>query len=297
MFTPSALATLSQRHPQAYGMLVTFLGVAFFFPDALVIRLIGADVMTIAVWRGIAAATVTLAAVAIFDRSLWPGWAALLAPAALAMVALQGLGSLFFLASLGQTSAANALLILATAPFLAAILSWVALGEKVGLATGIAIVAVFAGVVIIAAGSMGGGRILGDFFALMNAFTIACYYVILRHARAMWLIVPIAIGYLLTSMLALPFAPMMPLTGQQMALTFLSGGVILAGGVALLQMGTRYLPAPEVTMITMLEIVIGPLLVWLVLAENPGPATLIGGAVIVSAITAHAVWQLRGAKA
>lgn len=291
------IQAFSQKHPQAFGMLVTFLGVAFFFPDALLVRMAGADVMTIAVWRGIAAAVMTLGAVLLFARGLWPGWAALLAPAALAMVALQGLGSLFFLASLGATSAANSLLILATAPFLAALFSWAFLGEKVDLATGLAILAVFGGVLVIAAGSFGGGRLLGDFFALLNAVTIALYYVVLRKARHVALIVPIALGYLFTSLLALPFAPMEALTGQQMLLIFLSGGVILAGGVALLQIGPRYLPAPEVTMITMLEIVIGPLLVWWVLGEDPGPATLIGGSVIVVAITLHATWQLSRVKA
>lgn len=274
-------------------MAVTFLGVAFFFPDALVVRLIGADVMTIAVWRGLAAATATLGAVLLFDRSLWPGWAAILTPAALAMILLQGMGSAFFMASLGATSAANALLILATAPFMAAILSWASLGEKVDRATGLAIIAVFAGVLIIASGSMGGGRLLGDLFAFGNAVTIAAYYVVIRHARGVVLVVPIAFGYLFTSLVTLPFAPMAPLDGQQIALVALSGGVILAGGVALLQIGPRYLPAPEVTMITMLEIVIGPLLVWWVLGEDPGPATLIGGVVIVIAITTHAIWQLR----
>lgn len=278
-------------------MVVTFLGVALFFPDALVVRLIGADVMTIAVWRGLAAAGVTLGAVLLFQRSLWPGWAALLSPPALAMILLQGGGSVFFMASLGATSAANALLILATAPFMAALLSWVALGERIDRATGIALVVVFAGVLIIASGSLGGGGLLGDLFALGNAATVAAYYVVLRQARGVALVVPIAFGFLFTSLVALPFAPMAPLDAGQIALTCLSGGVILAGGVALLQIGPRYLPAPEVTMIAMLEIVVGPLLVWWVLGENPGTATLIGGTVIVAAIMAHAVWQLTRVKA
>jgi drug/metabolite transporter (DMT)-like permease len=287
------MTALSTRHPQAYGFLVTFLGVAFFFPDALVVRLIGADTMTIAVWRGLAAAVTTFLWIALFDRSLWPGFAALLRPDALAMILLQGTGSLFFLASLGQTSVANSLLILATAPFLAAVLSWVMIRETIDTATGLAILAVFSGVAIIAVGSWGGGRILGDLFALLNALTIAGYYVVLRRARGQSLIAAIACGYLFTALLALPFAPMPPFDLQQSALVFLSGGVILAAGVGLLQLGPRYLPAPEVTMITMLEIVIGPLLVWWVLGENPGQATLWGGGVILIAIIAHAVWQLR----
>lgn len=292
------MPSFATRHPQVYGLIVTFLGVAFFFPDALVIRLIGADTMTIAVWRGLAGAATTLAFVAVFNRSAWTGFKALLTPAALAMIALQGTGSIFFLASLQYTSVANCLLILATAPFLAAIFSWLFLKETIDLATGFAITSVFGGVLIIASGSMGGGTLLGDALSFLNAMTIAGYYVVLRKARTENLIIPIACGYLFTSLIALPIAPMTPFTPEQWGLVALSGGVILAGGVGLLQLGPRYLPAPEVSMITMLEIVVGPLLVWWVLGENPGQATLIGGTVILVAILAHAVWQLRhlGAK-
>ena len=285
--------SFASPNPQAFGLIVTFLGVAFFFPDALVVRLIGADTMTIAVWRGLAGAITTLGFVALFNRSAWTGFAALLTPAALAMIALQGTGSIFFLGSLQHTSVANCLLILATAPFLAAIFSRIFLNETIDIATGLAIFTVFGGVLVIAAGSLGGGTLFGDALSFLNALTIAGYYVVLRKARTENLIIPIACGYLFTSLIALPIAPMTPFTAEQWGLVALSGGVILAGGVGLLQLGPRYLPAPEVSMITMLEIVVGPLLVWWVLGENPGTATLIGGAIILAAIFAHAIWQLR----
>lgn len=288
------IARFSTRNPQAYGMLVTFLGVAFFFPDTLVLRLIGADTMTIAVWRGLAGAGATFAYIALFDRAAWPGFRALLTPAALAMVFLQGTGSLFFLGSLQHTSVANCLLILATAPFLAALFSWLTLGETIDLPTGMAIFAVFSGVLIIASGSLGGGQLLGDALSFLNAIAISGYYVVLRRAKGQNLLAAIALGYAMTALLALPFAPMTPLAPNQWMLALLSGGVILAMGGGLLQLGPRYLPAPEVTMITMLEIIVGPLLVWWALGENPGPATLIGGPVILCAILAHALWQLRG---
>jgi len=291
------MPSFATRNPQAFGLIVTFLGVAFFFPDALVVRLIAADTMTIAVWRGLAAAISTLAFVALFNRSAWAGFSALLTLPALAMIALQGFGSIFFLASLQYTSVANCLLILATAPFLAAIFSRVFLHETIDAATGFAIAAVFAGVLVIASGSLGGGTLWGDALSFLNALTIAGYYVVLRKARSENLIIPIALGYLCTSLIALPIAPMAELGTGRWGLIALSGGVILAGGVGLLQLGPRYLPAPEVSMISMLEIVVGPLLVWWVLGENPGQATLTGGVIILLAILTHAFWQLRHLRA
>lgn len=287
------ISRFAAQRPEAFGVWITLIGVAFFIPDALVVRLIGADTMTIAVWRGVAAGVATLGWQAIFARHSFPSWRDLAAPASLAMIFLQGVGSVFFLGSLGATSAANALLILATAPFLAALLSWAVLGERISRDTALAILGVFAGVAIIAAGSAGGGRIWGDLMALANAVIIAAYYVVLRHAKAQSLLTAIALGYLLTSILALPFAPLEPLDWGQAGLVLLSGAVILAGGAALLMIGPRYLPAAEVSMITMLEVVAGPLLVWAVMGENPGGMTLIGGAVILGAITLHTALRLR----
>ena len=287
------MTRFADRNPQAYGLIVTFLGVAFFFPDALVVRLIGADAMTVAFWRGLAGAASTLVFVALFLPSAWPGFRALMAPAALAMMVLQGTGSIFFLTSLQYTSVANCLLILATAPFLSALFARIFLHETIDRMTGLTILVVFGGVAVIAAGSLGGGTLLGDALSFLNALTIAGYYVVLRKARAQNLIVAIACGYLVTALIALPLAPFEPLELRQWGLIALSGGVILAGGVGLLQIGPRYLPAAEVSLITMLEIVIGPLLVWWVLGEYPGNATLWGGSAIIIAILAHASWQLR----
>lgn len=288
----TARLPLSARNPQAYGFAVTVLGVLFFFPDVLVVRLIETDTMTVAVWRGVAAFASTAIALGLFGRQSLPNWRELLRWPSLAMIFLQGIGSVFFLASLGQTSAANALLILATAPFIAALMSWAILRERIDAATWGAIVGVFAGVGIIAAGSLGGGHLSGDLFALANAVVIAAYYVVIRMAPSGNLMPSIAIGYLLTSAIAYPFAPMAPLDLNQIALICVSGGVILAGGCFLLQIGPRYLPAAEVSMITMLEIIAGPLLVWLFLGENPGLKTLIGGGVILIAITAHTMIKL-----
>ncbi len=287
------MKSFSRTHPQLFGFAVTFAGVAFFFPDALVIRLVGVDTMTVAVWRGLFAGAVTLAGLAVFAPRVLADWRSLASGPAIAIMFLQGFGSVFFLGSIGNTSAANALLILASAPFLSALLSARLLGERVGTATWGAIIAVFAGVAIIASGSLGGGGLFGDALALANALTIALYYIVLRAAPGRNLLLPIAVGYFLTSLIALPLAPLPPLEARQWGLLFLSGGVILAGGVGLLVIGPRYLPAAEVTLITMLEIVVGPALVWWVLHEVPATASLIGGAVILVAIAAHAMIRLR----
>jgi drug/metabolite transporter (DMT)-like permease len=281
------MTALSQRNPQAYGVLVTLAGVLIFVPDALVMRLIGGDMLALAFWRGILAGGIFLAANLIFARQTMPSKGEWFDRKGLLVIGLNAVGGITWCSAMQYTSAANALLVLATAPFIAALLSWLTLRETIDRATALAIGLVFAGVLIIGSGSMGHGRLLGDAFALVNATAIAAYYVTLRTTGRRNMLPHLALGAILGGLLALPFAEFVPVDGGTAFLIFLSGAVILPGAAGLLMLGPRYLPAPEVSMITLLEVILGPLLVWAVIGENPGQMSLIGGSVIVVTVALH----------
>ena len=283
---------LATRNPQAYGLMVTLCGVLIFVPDALVMRLIGGDMLALAFWRGVLAGSIFLLGNLILSPGSMPARGEWFDRKGLLIIGLNAGGVLSWCSAMQYTSAANALLMLAIAPFLAAILSFFLLKERIDRATALAIALVFAGVLILASGSLGQGRLLGDGFALMNAMTIAAYYVTLRTTERRNMLPHLALGSILGGLLAVPFADFEPVTTTQALLIFLSGAIILPGAAGLLMLGPRYLPAPEVSMITLLEVILGPLLVWAVLGEDPGPLTLIGGAVILLAITAHTARRL-----
>ena len=284
-----------QSHGPRFGLIVTTLGALTFVPDTLIIRVIDANMMDVAILRALFAFVVTVVGIALFARHTMPTWGQLFSVPTLIFIALHGTGTVLFLASLGMTSVANVLLISATAPFIAALMSFFVLGERIERMTMYGIIAVFAGVGIIASGSLSGGALMGNLLALVNAALSAAYYVVLRHTAARSQLVPSTIGFLVTAMVAWPFAPHLGFSMEQIALIGVSGGVILAGGCALLLIGPRYLPAPEVTMIVMLESVAAPVLVWLVLGENPGIRSVIGGCVIFAALVVHTVWRWNSA--
>lgn len=286
------MTALSQRNPQAYGVLVTLAGVMIFVPDALVMRLIGGDMLALAFWRGVLAGGIFLAANMIFARQTMPGKGEWFDRKGLLVIGLNAVGGISWCSAMQYTSAANALLVLATAPFIAALLSWLTLRETIDRVTALAIGLVFAGVLIIGSGSLGHGRLLGDAFALLNATAIAAYYVTLRTTGRRNMLPHLALGSILGGLLALPFAQFVPVDGGTAFLIFLSGAVILPGAAGLLMLGPRYLPAPEVSMITLLEVILGPLLVWAVIGENPGQMSLIGGAVIVVTVALHTLRRL-----
>lgn len=286
------MTALAQRNPQAFGVLVTLAGVMIFVPDALLMRLIGGDMLALAVWRGLLAGGVLLLGNRLLAPSTLPARGEWFDRKGLLIIGLNAGGVVSWCSAMQYTSAANALLVLAIAPFLAALLSLVLLKERIDRATGLAIALVFSGVLVIASGSLGHGRLLGDAFALLNAITIAGYYVTLRTTGRRNMLPHLALGSALGGLLALPFADFAPVTGTQALLILLSGAVILPAAVGLLILGPRYLPAPEVTMITLLEVILGPLLVWAVIGEDPGRLTLIGGAVIVVTVALHALRRL-----
>jgi drug/metabolite transporter (DMT)-like permease len=286
------MTVISAPNPRL-GLAFTLAGATLFVPDALLVRLMQADVMDIAIWRGLIGGAVTLAATALFAPQAFPSWREMVSWPSLLVIASQGLGSFLYLMALGHTSVANTMLLYASSPFLAALLAYLALGERIPRMTVLCMASVFAGVVVIASGSLGGGRLLGDTLALFNAGAAATYYVILRHTQAHSLIVPAALGYLATAVLAWPFAPHHAFDAGQMGLVTLNGAIVLAAGCALQMIGPRHLPAAEVSMITMLEIVASPLLVWAVVGEAPPGLSLIGGGVILAALVTHGIWRLR----
>lgn len=283
---------LAQSNPQAYGVLVTLAGVMIFVPDALVMRLIGGDMLALAFWRGLLSGGIFLTANLILARHTMPGQGEWFDRKGLLIIGLNAVGVISWCSAMQHTSAANALLVLATAPFIAALLSWLTLRETIDRATALAIGLVFAGVLVIASGSIGNGRLLGDGFALLNATSIAAYYVTLRTTGRRNMLPHVALGSILGGLLALPFASFTPVTTDTAFLIFLSGAIILPGAAGLLMLGPRYLPAPEVSMITLLEVILGPLLVWAVIGENPGSLTLIGGALIVATVSLHTLRRL-----
>jgi drug/metabolite transporter (DMT)-like permease len=67
------------------------------------------------------------------------------------------------------------------------------------------------------------------------------------------------------------------------------GAGILAGGMVLYTLGSRVVPAAELTLLSMIEVLLGPVWVWLLLGETARPATFAGGALLLAAIAGNAL--------
>ncbi|MCJ8309819.1 MAG: DMT family transporter [Hyphomicrobiales bacterium] len=192
-----------------------------------------------------------------------------------------------------NTSVANAMLLFATAPFMAAILGWLVLRESVRPATWIAIVLAIAGIAIMVADKSGGVFLKGSLAALGSAFGFAVFTVALRWGRTGEMLPSVFLSGLFAIVIT---ASICLLTGLSLVLTPQDGAVAMGMGVfqvgaglILYTLGSRSLPAAELTLLSLAEVLLGPLWVWLFLNETASQYTLIGGAVLLVAIAGNAM--------
>jgi len=277
----------------AKGLLITTLAMLVITPDALLIRLIDTDVWTLTFWRGLLSTVGLVIGLAVIYRGRFV--AAMIAPGVpgLWIGLLFGVGTVLFTWSITHTTAANTLLILATGSMFGALFSWFLLRERLPLRTVIAIAGTGIGLLIIVEGDVGGGSLEGDLAALTLAALTGLIYTLIRKHAISDMVPTLALGGIVTAVIAAAVALPAAVGGEDVGLLAVMGLVMLPLAFGLQFFGARYIPAPEVSLLFLLEAVLGPLLVWAVVREHPGTATLIGGAVILGTLALHAAWGLK----
>ncbi len=195
--------------------------------------------------------------------------------------------------SIQNTSVANAMLLFATAPFMAAVLGWIILRERVRLATWIAIAVAIGGIAIMVADKSGSVVLRGSLAALGSAFGFAVFTVALRWGRTGEMLPSVFLSGLFAIVVTFGICQF---SGLSVVLSFRDGtismgmGVFQVGaGLILYTLGSRSLPAAELALLSLAEVLLGPFWVWLFLGETASPNTLIGGAVLLAAIAGNAV--------
>ena len=192
----------------------------------------------------------------------------------------------FFLA-LNYATVANVLFMQAVAPMLAALLGWVLLRERIDGRTWAALVLAGAGVVLMAAGSFDAG-VTAVALPFVVTTSFAAMIVIARHRREVSMMPATCTSQVLVVAACLPFVSFATASGGDWAIFGVLGVGQMGLGLALLTIGARLIPPAEVAVISLLEVVLGPLWVWLAYDERPTTATLAGGVVVVVAVIVQA---------
>lgn len=268
------------------GLLITTLGVLLVVPDSLFVRLIDADPLITAFWRGIIAGGFILVGLLLFQglsgfkgilRSGKPG---------LVYTFLIGSTAPAFVLAVTNTSVANVVFIFATIPIFASIFSLVFLKEPIRRNMVVTIFFVLIGLGVIAYGS-GYSEVAsweGDLWALYVSVAFAGALTAVRQVKEISMIPAIPIAYIGSAVLiGLFYLPLyLPLQEfKQDWHLFLGHGAFIAGATCLLTLGPRFLSSPEVSLLILLESVLAPILVWWFLGEYPGEWAIAGGALVI----------------
>jgi len=198
----------------------------------------------------------------------------------------------FLIMSFQFTLIANAIFFVSLTPLAAALLAWLFLKEKINRRTAIAMIIAVIGVSIIFGTNMNGDGVIGMGFAFMMALCYAGAIVTMRTIPAANVILICLLNAVLTLILMLPLIGDFAVTQKDLMICLGLGVVQVGLGTLFVMAGARYVPAAQVAILALLEVVLAPIWVWIFVNEVPSATTLIGGAVVLTGV----VYQALGAR-
>ncbi len=215
--------------------------------------------------------------------------------------AIGGVGLVFAFAggiyAIQTTTVANAMLLFAAAPFIAAVAGWVVLREPVRRATWVAMVFAIVGIAIMVVNGFASGRLVGNLSALLSACGFAVFTIALRWGKLEDMLPAVflaGIFAIITAGLMCQFNGYGFDLPRNDILISLAMGVFQVGmGLVIYTIGSRVVPAAELALLSMTEVLLGPLWVWIFIGETASMYTLLGGAILMLAIAGNAISGLR----
>jgi len=199
---------------QKKGMLLAFTAIIFITPDSLLIRLANLTSWNLIFYRGFIPFLVVFAGLLIIYKNKFisqlieNGWHGI------AYASVFTITNIFFVISIENTTVANTLIMIALAPMLAAIISFIFLKENTDQKTWIAISITTLAVIYIFNDSFEKGDVLGNFFGLICATGLAVGAVIIRSTKKINLVPSAMMGKLMVALIALLFADNLVLKGN-----------------------------------------------------------------------------------
>jgi len=285
----------SSEREERIGFLLVFLSAFAWSTGGAIARFLEADDdWTIVFWRSLFAALFLLSFLVLRDgvrgaasqfRTMgWPG---------LAVALCFATASSSFVLAIAHTTIANVLLINAAVPLIAALLGWLVYREAVSRGTWLAIFTVMAGVAIMVSGSFSGGvSPVGDLLAMTITVCFASATVITRRYSNVRMTSAVCLGTMIACTAAFTMAGSLAVSMRDLGLLFAFGALNLGLGMALFVSGARLVPASMAALLGTFETIAAPVWVWLIHGEVPSGRTVLGGAVVFTALLAHIGMQI-----
>lgn len=209
---------------------------------------------------------------------------------------LFGSSNIFFISAIKTTTVANTVMILSTAPLFASLFAYILYREKSSKNIYISSFFIFIGLYIIFSSQLGQADMIGNFYALMCAVLFSLSFVFLsKHTNINRLAVTACAGFF-TATISLILASDLTIDINSLYVLLIAGLVTTPISRVLLGIGTKNLPASEVSLLMIIETVMAPIWVWWVLNEVPASTTLLGGSLILLTLLFNSLYLLKTKK-
>lgn len=255
----------------------------------IIVRLVEADGWTIVFWRAVfLALSITTWLFVRYGRAFM-GPICAMGQAGIVSGLLLAASFIFYILAITHTTVANTLVLMSASPLVAAVLGRFVLGEPLTWQTLAAIVLALAGILTMVTDGLAGGGLVGNLCALVVAVCFGSNIVVMRAQPQVDMVPATLVGGIFALLIALPLAAPFSVTRLDFALLALMGSVQLGLGLFLFVIGARHLPSAEVGLLTLLEMVLAPIWVWVGVGETPAFLTFVGGFLILLALVGHAL--------
>ncbi len=289
-----AEAPVTQDAKYPLGVLMVLVaGVCLSFGGLILRHVESADIWLMVFYRSVAFAGTLLVFLAVVYRGrLVRPFLAVGREGVVVALAL-GAGSICYLVAIDLTTVANVVFILGAGPLLTALLGRLVLGEQVRPVTWIAMAAALCGIALMVAEGLDSGRLAGNVVAFGAAAAFAVMVVAIRRAKSVDMVPASCLGGLVGAAASATMVGSFGISGHDLGLALLLGSAQLGAGFLLITLGARRVPAAEVPLLALTEVVLAPIWVWIWVSEVPGRLTLLGGAVVLAAVLGQATIRLR----
>ena len=190
--------------------------------------------------------------------------------------------------SMLYTSVASTLFILGITPFLAAIIAWYYLKEKPKLIVWITMIVATTGVFLMVSDGMVFGKTFGNILAFFSALLFAMTLVVARYSKKENVLGGTFLGGAFACLIGLIASLLLNhgllISSYDMSLSLFMGAFTIGLGITLVTTGTPFVPAAEVSLLVLIESVLGPIWVWIFLSEAMTTFELVGGILIFAAL-------------
>jgi len=194
------------------------------------------------------------------------------------------------------TTAANAILLQYTAPIWVAVLGTWVLKEKTLRVDWLAIFAVMAGMVLFFIGDLGGGALAGNLLSVLSGLFLALTVIFLRLQKDGSQIEMTLLGNIMTFLVSIPFILQSVPDFKSMVGILILGVFQLGISYTLFSLAVRHVTALEAILIPVIEPILNPIWVFLATGEKPGALALLGGLIVVLAVTLRSFYISRLGK-